>query len=71
MKKSDERKVLEAKDGFYAALKDYFDLLKVLSKRGIEPTVDQYHALTINICKMTKTLRRINDTNNEEADYDI
>ena len=71
MKKSDERKVLEAKDGFYAALKDYFDLLKILSKRGIEPTVDHNHALTINISKMTKTLRRINDTNNEEADYDI
>lgn len=63
MKFSDKKKFEKAKDNFAFAMKDYFHELERI--REIDPNADQLNTLANEVRKLTKTIRRIAETNIE------
>lgn len=64
LKFSDQKKLNKANENFSQAMIDYFHELRRIEQ--IDPNADQLNALASEINKLTRTIRRIAETNFEK-----
>ena len=69
MKFSDQKKLHKANENFAAAMVDYFHELRRIEQ--IDPDADQLNTLANEIRKLTKTVRRIAETNLERGNEEL
>ena len=69
MKFSDQKKLNKANEYFAAAMVDYFHELRRIEQ--IDPDADQLNTLANEIRKLTKTVRRIAETNLERGNEEL